>query len=353
MSQFRAPARYVQHDGALSEAGEHLARVDGTAALVAGGETALSNAGDAVLDGLAGAGIEHAGTVRGIEESTEGRISDIRERIRSAESDLVVGVGGCTAIDAAKAAAIREGTEFVAVPTLASADGPAGGLAVVYDEAGRPADLVASERNPALVLVDTGVVADAPARFLRWGLGDSISSAFEAEACAATGATTPHGVAPSATGLGLAHQTYETIRDRGADALADVERSEATPAVEAVVENTHLTSVLAWENGGLAGAHALETGLRASGITEPPHGILVGLCTLAQLVWQDHEERDTLAALLAELGFEDPIPSGADLEAGAAVGCEIDLMRNEPVEVTPGLALESLETARDLLASAR
>jgi len=352
MPQFRATERYVQAAGALDEAADHLALVDAEAAVVAGGETALSTVESRLRDGLAGAGIDHGATVRGIEESTEARIADIADRVRETDADLVVGVGGATATDAAKAAAIRTGTAFVAVPTLASADGPAGGLAVVYDESGIPLDVVRSDHNPDLVLVDTAVIAEAPVRFLRWGLGDTISTRFEAEACAQSGATTIHGADLAETALPLARQVYDTIAAHGEGALAAVERDAVTDDLEVIVENTHLTSILAWENGGLAGAHALETGLRASGITEPAHGPLVALCTLAETVWQDHPACDDVADLLATLGFEDSLPAGADLGAGAAVACDLDLMDNEPVDVTPDLALESLETARDLLESA-
>lgn len=350
MSQFRAPPRYVQGDALLDAAGDHLERLDATAALVAGGETALSTTEDRLLSGLADAAVDHVGTVSGISQSTDERIGDIVDRADEGGADLVVGVGGCTAIDAAKAAAIRSGRGFVAVPTLASADGPAGGIAVVYGEGGGIVDVELGDRNPELVLVDTGVVAAAPVRFLRWGLGDTISTAFEAEACARTSAATIHGAETSATGLALAREVYRTIREHGEQALADVERGEVTPAVEAIVENTHLTSVLGWENGGLAGAHALETGLRASGITDPPHGPLVALCTLAELVWQAHEEREDVASLLTALGFEDPIPAGADVHAGAEVACDLPMMGHEPVVVTPDTATDALQTARELLA---
>ncbi|MFB6171304.1 MAG: iron-containing alcohol dehydrogenase [Haloarculaceae archaeon] len=353
MSQFRAPARYVQGEGVLDAAGDHLDRIDATAAVVAGGETALATAGAPLSDGLADAGVDHVGTVRGISQSTDARIADVIAAADEGGADLVVGVGGCTAIDAAKAAAIRGDRSFVAVPTLASADGPAGGVAVVYDEAGGIVDVELAARDPELVLVDTGVVAAAPTHFLRWGLGDSLATVFEAEACAQTGARTIHGEETAPTGLALARETYRVIREHGEQALADVERGAVTPAVEAVVENTHLTSVLGWENGGLAGAHALETGLRASGITEPPHGPLVAICTLAELVWQDHERREEVATLLAALDFADPIPDGADVRAGAAVACDLPMMAHEPVAVDPETATAALETARDALDAAR
>lgn len=352
MPAFRAVSRYEQRPGAITETGEHLGRLGADQALVAGGQTALDTVEEDLLAGLRAADLVHTGTVRGIDESTEERVEKIAVSARDGDCDLVIGVGGCTAIDAAKAAANRAATTFVAIPTLASADGPAGGLSVIYDEAGRPVDVERADDNPALVLVDSSVIADAPVHFLRWGLGDAVSTRFEAEACARTDATTIHGLQRSDVGTRLARRTYAAIAADGAQALADVARDEPTPAVQSIVETVHLTSVLGWENGGLAGAHALEAGLRASGITDPPHGLLVALCTLAELVWQDHEAVDELSALLAELGFRDPLPADADLAAGAEVACSLDLMDNEPLAVTPSMAVDALGTARRRLADA-
>lgn len=354
MAQFRAPQRYVQTDRALADIGSHFDVVTGNRALIVGGSTALETTEHSLQTGLKTAEIDHIDTVRGVKESTEEQVSDIVSRIASADADLVVGVGGCSAIDAAKAAATRQGTDLAVVPTLASADGPASGISVIYDEAGAPADAEFRRCSPELVVVDTQVIAEAPAHFLRWGLGDTISTTFEAEACTRSGGTTLHGFPPNESGLQLARTVYDRIRTNGEEALADVSRNEVTPALESIVETIHLTSVLGWENaGGVAGAHALESGLRVAGVTEPPHGLLVGLCTVAQLDLENHDARDEVVRLLRAFGFEDPLPATVDIETAAEVACENPLMHNEPVDVTPDAVVGSLQRARELLTNAR
>ncbi len=43
--------------------------------------------------------------------------------------------------------------------------------------------------NPNLVLVDTDIIANAPARLLVSGMGDALATYFEAKACQASNAT--------------------------------------------------------------------------------------------------------------------------------------------------------------------
>lgn len=351
--QFRAPDRYVQGEGVLGTAADHLAPLAADRALLAGGDTALSTAEDPLRAALAASGTDHVGTLRGVSRATEAQVSSIHDRAVDEDADLLVGVGGGTAIDAAKAAAGRAGVDFVSVPTVASTDAPASSISVLYDESGAPAGTETRDRCPELVLVDTAVVADAPVRFLRQGLGDALATTFEAEACAASGATTPHDFEPADAGLTLARRCLEVIERDGVDALAAVERGEVTPAVETAVETALLHSALGFENGGLAGAHSVEVGLRLAGVTGPAHGTLVGVCALAQLVWEEHAAGEEVAALLAALGFEYEIPAGADLETAAEFACsELTMMANEPVEVTPEDVVAALETAEELLAAA-
>ena len=72
---------------------------------------------------------------------------------------------------------------LITVPTAASNDAPTSKNYVLYDA---DHNLLAVEHmlfNPTIVLVDTTVIASAPAAFFRAGLGDAVSKKFEAEQC--------------------------------------------------------------------------------------------------------------------------------------------------------------------------
>lgn len=348
---FRAPGSYVQTPGAIDDLPAHLGAVDGTRALLVGGSTALSAVEDRLVDGLTGGGLEVAGVERGVDACTEPVVDRGAELVATNGADVVVGVGGGSAVDAAKAVAARADAEFVSVPTIASTDAPASGLAVVYDGDGGVHDLVLRERNPELVVVDTEPIAEAPARFLRHGIGDAIATRFEAEAVEDSGGFTLYGGTTTRTGLAAARACYRELREHGQPAIEAAGRDEVSPALERVVEAVLLLSAVGFENGGLAAAHALETACRNAGTTAP-HGVVVGFCTLAQLVLEDHECRPEvegvlsdlgLAVSLADLGLADRVDRIAD------AACENPLVANEPVEVTPAAVADALRTADRLL----
>jgi glycerol-1-phosphate dehydrogenase [NAD(P)+] len=87
---------------------------------------------------------------------------------------LVLGVGGGRVIDTAKVAAGRTGVEFVSVPTAISHDGISSPIASLSHEDGVRHSHAAT--MPAGIIVDTEVIASAPARMIRAGVGDLVSN---------------------------------------------------------------------------------------------------------------------------------------------------------------------------------
>ena len=117
--------------------------------------------------------------------------------------------------------------------------------------------------NPTIVLVDTTVIASAPAAFFRAGLGDAVSKKFEAEQCRRHGGSIYGGKPPLAAQL-LAEGCLRILLEDGAQALAAAGTGRPTPAFERAVEAMILLSGLGFESGGLSIAHALTRGLPAS-----------------------------------------------------------------------------------------
>ncbi|MEU0744598.1 iron-containing alcohol dehydrogenase family protein [Streptomyces sp. NPDC006134] len=97
----------------------------------------------------------------------------LADAMKSGRYDAVVGLGGGKIIDCAKFAAARVGLPLVAVPTNLAHDGLCSPVATLDNDAGRGSYGVP---NPIAVVIDLDVIREAPARFVRSGIGDAVSN---------------------------------------------------------------------------------------------------------------------------------------------------------------------------------
>lgn len=315
-----SPGRYVQGAGAIKEIGLH-ASLFGTSALVIGGKTALSMSGEDLAASLAEKGIRcQQESFQGVSSHRE--ISRLTEIAAACLADIIIALGGGSAIDAGKAVAHGMQLPVIVVPTVVSTDAPCSALAVVYSETGVFERYLQLSRNPDCVLVDTTLVANSPVRFLVAGMGDALATYWESDTCLRSGQPNPltGGGLPTLATRALARLCYETLRESGLQARLAVERKVVTPAVEAIVEANTLLSGLSSENGGHAGAHSIHNGLttlKAAG--RKLHGEKVAFGVLTQLVLegrpaaairevQDFCHSVGLPLCLADLDMPDPTP---------------------------------------------
>ncbi len=85
----------------------------------------------------------------------------------------MLGIGGGKTLDTAKALAHFMDVPVAIAPTIASTDAPCSALSVIYTDSGEFDRYLMLPHNPNMVIVDTGVVAGAPARLLAAGIGDA------------------------------------------------------------------------------------------------------------------------------------------------------------------------------------
>jgi glycerol dehydrogenase len=346
------PGKYIQGVGAI---GELPALIDllGRRALI----LASPSANEKVLPGC---GVDWTARRVPVEvfrgECCEDELGRLSAALARAQADVLVGMGGGKTIDTAKIAADRARIPVIVVPTIASTDAPTSGCAVVYTAGGVFVSVCYQRANPAAVLVDTGIIAAAPARFLVAGMGDALSTWFEARTCERTHSPNECGGYGTAAGFALARLCYETLLSHGAAARRANDGHLVTPALERIVEANILLSGIGFESAGLATAHSVHNGLTALAETHSSyHGEKVGFGVLTGLHLTDGpaDEVATVYSFCEDVGLPTTLADiglgGADrrrLMVAAEKACAPDQpVHHEAGVVTPAAVLDAMLAA--------
>lgn len=310
-----APGKYVQGKGELGKLGTYLSALGKKAFLIvsASGKKRVEAQIEASLQGQDLA--VHYAIFNG--ECSKSEIDRLLGEMQAEGCDVIVGVGGGKILDTAKAVAYYAKLPVAIVPTIASTDAPCSALSVIYTDAGAFSEYLFLPSNPNLVLMDTDIVAAAPARLLISGMGDALATYFEARATKASGSGTCAGGQVTVAAMGLAKLCYDTLLSDGLKAALAVEQKVCTKAVENIIEANTFLSGIGFESGGLAGAHAIHNGFTVlPQCHEYYHGEKVAFGTLVQLVLEDAPMEELaevvdfcqtvgLPTTLAEIGLTD------------------------------------------------
>ena len=231
-------------------------------------------------------------------ECSRREVSRLQELAKESNCTCTIGLGGGKAIDTAKC--VAEGENLIIVPTIAATDAPTSHSAVLYTPEGAFDDYAYFKQSPSVILIDTTVIANAPVRFLVSGMGDALSTFFEARAnvqsYSKVNAGLPcgfrEGVCGEARGtkaaFALASLCYESLLEDGWKAKIACENHVVTESLEKIVETNILLSGLGFESGGLAAAHAIHDGLTIlEGTHKYFHGEKVAFGTIAQLALEN------------------------------------------------------------------
>ncbi len=189
-------------------------------------------------------------------------------------TDIVGGVGGGKTADTAKMAACAIDARIAIVPTIASTDAPCSAIAVRYTADGVYQESIFLPRSPDLVVVDSAVVAKAPTRFLVAGVGDALSTWFEARSNLETRSNNyiGFGLPASIAGIALAKACHETLLEALAAEHA-VERGALTQAVENIIEPIRCSAASASRIAAFRRPTAFHDGLK---VLENTHGFFRG-----------------------------------------------------------------------------
>jgi glycerol dehydrogenase len=334
------PSRYIQGPGTIDLLPEWIRRLGHQAIIVAGKSVLreiipglISRTSDKIL-------VEAFGG-----ECTDREIDRLSAIASGAGCDVAVAVGGGKVIDTVKAVAGKLNARAIIVPSIASNDAPCSAISVVYTEDGIYDHVIHHKHNPDLVLLDSSIIARAPVRLLVAGMGDALSTWFEADSCQRSSSVNEAGGYGTLSAFRLAKLCYETLMEYGPAARESCMARTVTPALEKIIEANTLMSGLGFESAGLASAHSIHNGLTKLAPTHSFfHGEKVAIGVLAGLFLSDRPaalknevysfcETVGLPVTLLQIGVKDP--SDEDLFKVASAACAPgEFIWHEPVEVT-------------------
>ena len=211
-----APGKYVQGQNLLPTLGIHI-RYLGKSVLVISDAKVHQLTGKLILDALGHEKI-HCDRIGFCGECSFEEIERITKRARKGKYEVILGVGGGKALDTAKAVAVRVNAATAVVPTIAATDAPTSSVSVVYSKDGLFEKALHHPGNPELVVVDLGVIARAPVRFLVAGMGDALATWFEADATFTSGANNEVGGRPTQAEHSLAKLCFDILMEYGLSA---------------------------------------------------------------------------------------------------------------------------------------
>ena len=309
VTSFRSqlPVKIAFGDGTIAELRDALAALDATSALVVVEEPVAEHAGViAALAAAASAGVRLERAVKGPGEPTFALADELAARVRELGLESVVGIGGGSALDVAKAARIvadqggaagdyasgarvpqPPGIGLVLCPTTSGTGSEVSGASVLTDtERDRKIGFGHPDMRAQHALVDPELTYGLPA-------APTAHSGVDAMAQAIGGCTVTNSSPLSvAFGLEACHHVTHSVREAVADG-ADTEARRRLSCAS-------LTAGLAMNLSDCAADHAL--GQALGSVKHLPHGLTIGLVLAETLELTRADCADRLERVADALG---------------------------------------------------
>ena len=196
---------------------------------------------------------------------------------------------------------------FFTFPTIASTCASCTSLGIVYHPDGSLREYSFSKIPPDHIFIDTEIIANAPARYLWAGMGDTMAKHYECT-ISCRNDVPAHS---DAMGIALSSMCAEPIVRWGEQAMADCEAHRVTPElteiIEAIIISTGFVSNFVQVDYTTGMAHAMYNGFTVLPSTEENHhlhGEVVSYGILVMLtVDKQYAERDKLMAFSKSIGL--------------------------------------------------
>lgn len=290
---------------------------------------------------------------------TQKEIDRLTSIIKDMKCDIIVGIGGGKSLDIAKIIASNLDKNLVIIPTTASTDSATSALSAVYKENGSFDKYIYHNKNPHLILVDTSILVKAPIRYLVAGMGESLSTYYEAKACYDSKSLNILGGTPSLSSISISKLALDIILEKGFLAKLSAEKGIINEAFDQVIEANIFMSGFGFENSGLAAAHAIHNGImEIESSKNYLHGEIIAFSTIVQLVIENQAIDEILKIIdfcqkiklpyrLSDLGIIDNIDEKVKIIAEKACS-QKDTMKHMPFNISKTMVYDAIIVADKL-----
>lgn len=177
MIKIKTPEFYINEPDILKNSGNEIKKF-GKKALIIGGKTALNVVGNEFFKSIEDANVEFK-IEEFIEYPSENNVEKFSLEVKNINADMIIGIGGGKVLDLVKAVGERSNVIVITVPTIAATCAAWSALTIIYDDEGHYVSNMNLSSSPKLVLADTKILAEAPIRYLKAGIGDTIAKWYE------------------------------------------------------------------------------------------------------------------------------------------------------------------------------
>ncbi len=286
-------------------------------------------------------------------DCSEASLEQLHQAVTNHQADVILGVGGGKALDAAKLIAYQCHLPVITVPTSAATCAAWTALSNVYSDVGAFQYDVSLSHCPELLILDYDLIQTAPTRTLVAGIGDALAKWYEASVSSGQSQETL-----TIAAVQQARVLRDILFQKSAMALAQ-------PGSDIWKQVVDATVLMAGMVGGLGGAqcrtvaaHAVHNGLtHLSPNRSSLHGEKVAYGILVQLRLEElqHNQLATTARhqllkfygevglpqTLADLRMDD-LPL-SQLQTATQVACQPDSdLHHLPFAVTPDQLLAAM-----------
>lgn len=263
---------------------------------IIGGKRALAAAKDKISDALTDSNFEITGIELFGKDCTYSNVERLRSMSAYKNADMIFAVGGGKCIDTCKNLCIPDDKPIFTFPTIASNCSACTCVSIMYNEDGTFLKPHFYLHPPVHAFIQTDILAQAPARYLWAGIGDTYAKYYEAE-ISSRNEQLQHF---TALGVTLSRMCLDPLVQYAPKAYEDnkngVNSYELEQTVLAIVVTTGIVSIFLTRdftpdyNSGLA--HAVFYALTSYPVIEEKHlhGEVVGFGLLIALLCDGQDE---------------------------------------------------------------